>query len=374
MGMKIAFGTLKKYTPEPGEHEVTVPDGVKKIGFDAFARLDSLNRVVLPQGLTTIEEYAFRACKGLREIAIPVSVNKIKNYAFTDCVSLERIELPNDPGAVSAGMFYNCEKLREIRLPDGVTELPICLFYGCKSLFRLEIPFGVSRINGKCFEGCDSLRQLIIRAQGRTFTFNIDSNIATDSLKKIKQQLLSGEAIPDAMPAAPLPSRTQAKEQPKEQAGVIPDTPRAKTEKKAAPAAPSASGSDELSARLQAQERLYSELVQKHEALGKMYNDLLKRFNDQGKSSEVNEEHIHLQEKWYDELKKSYDKLQELHIHLQDGYDKLKAQVQGLTQENQTLREKYEHCRRMLRAKSSKDIVTFYELTPEELEGLELDI
>lgn len=70
-----------------------VPEGVERIGFDAFGRCYGLKNVMLPLSLKVLERGVFWKCKGLEEITIPATVEEIGDYAFYHCDSLKHIYL-----------------------------------------------------------------------------------------------------------------------------------------------------------------------------------------------------------------------------------------------------------------------------------------
>lgn len=72
---------LVKYNGEASE--VSVPDGVRIIGDEAFRNHTELVSVKMPDSVTAIGISAFRDCKGLTSVTIPDSVKEIKAHAFT---------------------------------------------------------------------------------------------------------------------------------------------------------------------------------------------------------------------------------------------------------------------------------------------------
>ncbi len=85
MSFEIKNGVLKKYIAEPGETEVVIPDGVKKIGSSAFERCKNLKSITIPDSVTSIGESAFAECTNLKSIIIPDSVTSIGEDAFENC-------------------------------------------------------------------------------------------------------------------------------------------------------------------------------------------------------------------------------------------------------------------------------------------------
>ena len=76
----IVKGVLKKY--KGTDNEVIIPDGVKRIGKEAFYDCENLTSITIPNGVTSISDKAFQLCTGLASITIPDSVTSIGDEAF----------------------------------------------------------------------------------------------------------------------------------------------------------------------------------------------------------------------------------------------------------------------------------------------------
>ena len=67
--------------------------------------------VVIPNGIIRIGEEAFCGCSDLKSIVIPNSVTSIGNYAFDYCSSLTSVTIPNSVTSIGVGAFSGCSKL-----------------------------------------------------------------------------------------------------------------------------------------------------------------------------------------------------------------------------------------------------------------------
>ena len=76
----IKNGILKRYNGAGGD--VTVPDGVSRIGKRAFFCCIELESVTLPSGVTKIGDEAFSSCLTLKSVRLPDSVTEIGTGAF----------------------------------------------------------------------------------------------------------------------------------------------------------------------------------------------------------------------------------------------------------------------------------------------------
>ena len=71
--------------------ELTFPDGLTTIGWQAMQDCSGLIKVTLPSTLKTMDGKCFQACTSLTGITIPDSIVEIGNYNFIDCSSLASV-------------------------------------------------------------------------------------------------------------------------------------------------------------------------------------------------------------------------------------------------------------------------------------------
>lgn len=84
MSGTVITGCDKSRLPE----NLVIPDGVTKIGYNAFGVCKSLMSVTIPESAEKISDEAFRKCVTLRNISLPGSVTAIGERAFRDCHNL----------------------------------------------------------------------------------------------------------------------------------------------------------------------------------------------------------------------------------------------------------------------------------------------
>lgn len=123
------------------EAEVTVPDGIRVIGDNAFKSNTTVRRVILPDTVKEIGYRAFYGCANLESIAMPETLEALGEQSFYNCKKLETFGLtekgviPKGMTEIPVGCFYNCNALQgDLVIPEGVTTVCKEAFYGCKAL------------------------------------------------------------------------------------------------------------------------------------------------------------------------------------------------------------------------------------------------
>lgn len=103
--------TLICYPEGLTDPEYSIPEGITRIGNNAFSYCVRLEHVTIPEGVTELGEHAFSSCRYLRDINLPQSIQKIGPYAFLECKRLTDIMIPESVTEIGTDAFTYCEDL-----------------------------------------------------------------------------------------------------------------------------------------------------------------------------------------------------------------------------------------------------------------------
>jgi hypothetical protein len=141
----------------------------KNVGDKAFSSARSrLTSITITEGVRSIGQEAFYDCTGLTSITIPASVTSIGNSAFqmAQPSSSSLITVTFAAGSqlqtIGRSAFVNCDRLTGITIPASVTSIGDYAFDTCTSLTDITIPASVKTM-GRAFTGWTSSQTMYVR-------------------------------------------------------------------------------------------------------------------------------------------------------------------------------------------------------------------
>ena len=147
-----------------GLKKVTLKNGVRSIGEDAFRDCSSLEGVIFENTvLEKISDGAFWGCSALSSIVLPDSVTEIERNAFFE-TGLRNIQLPEKLTLIGGGAFCNCKNLKQVQLPPQLKELGEGVFFNCENLTQIQLPAQLNKLGTDAFRNCTSLDKIDIPA------------------------------------------------------------------------------------------------------------------------------------------------------------------------------------------------------------------
>ena len=101
---------------------LTLSEGMKSIGNDAFKNIGSVEEITLPSTITSIGDKAFYELN-IKTISLPNSIETIGNEAFGTLEDMTEITLPNSLTTIGYGAFSSAENLTSMTIPANVTSI-----------------------------------------------------------------------------------------------------------------------------------------------------------------------------------------------------------------------------------------------------------
>jgi hypothetical protein len=135
--------------------QVIIPNGVTRIGMDAFRGCKELLSIEIPSNVKTIEQDAFYKCESLKEIILNEGLEQIGGGAFSNCKALESIVIPASVSNISTHAFSLCYSLKSISLL-GPVKIGDSAFYNCTALENIDLSYATVIQNG-AFYYCENL-------------------------------------------------------------------------------------------------------------------------------------------------------------------------------------------------------------------------
>ena len=118
--------------------EVTIPNGVKEVREKSFGNT-GIKKLAFPDSITTIQRYSFVDSNKLEEISIGNGVKKLGEFVFDGCVSLKKVELGTALKVIYSNAFQDCTALESIVIPENVDAIYGNAFRGCTSLTSVTL-------------------------------------------------------------------------------------------------------------------------------------------------------------------------------------------------------------------------------------------
>lgn len=136
--------------------EVTLPNTVDEIEYQAFFNCSNLTKVIIPEGVRKIGQAAFYGCSQLTSITIPSTITNM-DTAFSGNTALSHVTLTNGISKISSNAFERCTGLTEVEIPASVDQICPFAFNGCTNLKRVLLEKNIKTINVNAFKDCTNL-------------------------------------------------------------------------------------------------------------------------------------------------------------------------------------------------------------------------
>ncbi len=185
-------GTAELINYYGSDTSVKLPDSINgtkvtSIGSYMFFSNWNIKSVTIPEGVKSIGENAFACCDYLESISIPKSVTEIGYAAFADTAWLKKQRQADALVTVNDILIDGKTCKGDITIPDGVKEISIEAFFECEGITTVTIPKSVERIGDSAFDSCGNLKGIIIKGAA-----NIGASAFEDCESLTKADIQSG--------------------------------------------------------------------------------------------------------------------------------------------------------------------------------------
>ena len=136
---------------------IDLPDGLRKIGNNAFDNISTLSSITIPESVEFIGYFAFGYCKGLWKITYNAVDAACASNWLMHSDNIERIILGDKVIRIPRGLFYSQDYLTELTVPGSVEFISDYAFYRCTNMKSVKLPDNVRVIEEHAFDGCSSL-------------------------------------------------------------------------------------------------------------------------------------------------------------------------------------------------------------------------
>lgn len=126
---------------------VTIGNGIENVNSGAFFECTNLTDVVFESGLSDVRiggdndnDGVFQNCRGLKHITIPEGVKYLGKNAFYDCNKLESVHLPSTLLTIGDQAFLLCQEMSQLVIPKSVTTIGRAAFQlsGLKDIYVMQ--------------------------------------------------------------------------------------------------------------------------------------------------------------------------------------------------------------------------------------------
>ena len=150
---------LNMFNLDSHHSEIVLPDGIIEIGCCALAErhCSYIEKITIPEGVRIIGEQAFTGCSSIEKIIIPDSVTEIRNDAFSGCTSLGDVVLGKGLKIIENNAFAHTS-IKKIKIPENVEEIQEHAFFAYTDL-RDVIVSQQTKVDENAFEGCGHLNR-----------------------------------------------------------------------------------------------------------------------------------------------------------------------------------------------------------------------
>lgn len=148
--------------PKKAQTEEPFPKDVATIEETDRYTLDENGVLTFKEDVTLIKDEEFKGRNDIKKVILPGTVDSVGEFSFANCKSLREVVFSEGVSWIWRNAFTSCHKLKRVHLPASMNTICSSAFSCCKGLQEAVVPSN-AKIDRYAFSGCDSLKKVIIR-------------------------------------------------------------------------------------------------------------------------------------------------------------------------------------------------------------------
>ena len=148
--------------PKKAQTEEPFPKDVATIEETDRYTLDENGVLTFKEDVTLIKDDEFKGRNDIKKVILPGMVDSVGEFSFANCKSLREVVFSEGVRWIWRNAFTSCHKLKRVHLPASMKTICSSAFSCCKGLQEAVVPSN-AQIDKYAFCGCDSLKKVIIR-------------------------------------------------------------------------------------------------------------------------------------------------------------------------------------------------------------------
>lgn len=112
--------------------KIIINEGIEEIADNAFYMTkQDCDELILPDGLKRIGYSAFAGMIKVSDLSLPNSLEEIDSLAFSSFLSLGKLTLPDSLKIIERGAFSNCRRLSKVKVLSKTLDIGYAFDFGC---------------------------------------------------------------------------------------------------------------------------------------------------------------------------------------------------------------------------------------------------
>ncbi len=150
------------------DKDYSIPSGVQEIGEKAFTSTEYTG-ITIPDTVTKIGKNAFADCQNLEKVYIPDSVTDIEEGAFSGCFQISDLHISENITVLNKNVFNDCSGVKNLTIPETVTKIYSGALGGY-SKETFNVTKNVTGISSTAFGQINKIKNFTVDSENKFYT------------------------------------------------------------------------------------------------------------------------------------------------------------------------------------------------------------